>query len=113
MFLSALILGRAWCGWGCPAGGLQEAASAVNSGPFKTGKRDWIKWFIGVIVAAAVSAGGYGGISRWGRVSLRAPFAKQSRAHEGDCFAEGAAPRNDGPKNETHPAAIDGWTFST
>jgi hypothetical protein len=38
-----------------------------------------------------------------GRVSLRAPFAKQSRAHEGDCFAEGAAPRNDCPRNETHP----------
>ena len=64
MFLSALVLGRAWCGWVCPAGGLQEAASAVNNGPFKTGKRDWIKWFIwlpwiGVIVAAAVSSGGY------------------------------------------------------
>lgn len=27
MFLSALFLGRAWCGWGCPAGGLQEAAT--------------------------------------------------------------------------------------
>ena len=64
MFLSALVLGRAWCGWVCPAGGLQEAASAVNNGPFKTGKRDWIKWFIwlpwiGIIVATAISSGGY------------------------------------------------------
>jgi ferredoxin-type protein NapH len=64
MFLASLVLGRAWCGWVCPAGGLQEAASGVNNGPFKTGRRDWIKWFIwapwlGVIVVSAISAGGY------------------------------------------------------
>lgn len=64
MFLASLVLGRAWCGWVCPAGGLQEAASGVNNGAFKTGKRDWIKWFIwapwlGIIVATAIAAGGY------------------------------------------------------
>jgi ferredoxin-type protein NapH len=64
MFLSALLVGRAWCGWVCPAGGLQEAAFAINNGPFKTGKRDWIKWFIwvpwvGIVVAVAISGGGY------------------------------------------------------
>ena len=63
MFLAALFLGRAWCGWVCPAGGLQEAATGINNGPFKTGKRDWIKWgiwlpWIGIIAAVAISAGG-------------------------------------------------------
>jgi polyferredoxin len=64
MFLSSLFLGRAWCGWVCPAGGLQEAAFAANNGPFKTGRRDWIKWliwipWIGVIIAVAIAGGGY------------------------------------------------------
>ncbi len=64
MFVSSLFLGRAWCGWVCPAGGLQEAAFAVNPGPFKTGKRDWIKWLIWVpwlalIALAVIRAGGY------------------------------------------------------
>ncbi len=64
LFLSALFLGRAWCGWGCPAGGLQEAGTGINNGPFKTGKRDWIKWaiwlpWLGIIAWAAISAGGY------------------------------------------------------
>ena len=64
MFISALFVGRLWCGWACPAGGLQETVLAVNNGLFKTGKRDWIKWFIwlpwiAAIAAAAISAGGY------------------------------------------------------
>jgi len=64
MFLFSLFLGRAWCGWVCPAGGLQEMASSVNGGRFKGGKRDWIKWliwvpWIGIIVALAIRAGGY------------------------------------------------------
>jgi ferredoxin-type protein NapH len=64
MFLSSLFVGRLWCGWVCPAGGLQEAAFPVNSGRFKVGRRDWIKWFIwtpwiAAIAAAVISAGGY------------------------------------------------------
>ena len=64
LFVSSLFVGRLWCGWACPAGGLQEMTTAANNGPFKTGKRDWIKWFIWVpwiatIAAAAISAGGY------------------------------------------------------
>ena len=63
MFVSSLLVGRAWCGWLCPAGGLQEAAFGINNGRFKLGKRDWIKWFIWVpwiagIVAAFIAAGG-------------------------------------------------------
>jgi ferredoxin-type protein NapH len=67
MFVSALLVGRAWCGWVCPAGGLQEVWTAANNGPFKTGKRDSIKWFIWTpwlagIAVAVISAGGYHGV---------------------------------------------------
>jgi len=63
MFLSALFVGRLWCGWACPMGALQEFCTGANNGRFRTGKRDWIKWFIwlswiGIIVAAAIAAGG-------------------------------------------------------
>jgi hypothetical protein len=46
MFLSALFVGRLWCGWACPMDALQEFITAANNGRFRTGKRDWIKWFI-------------------------------------------------------------------
>ncbi len=64
MFLSALFLGRLWCGWACPGGGLQEACFAINNKPARGGKLDWIKWaiwipWIGIIAMATISAGGY------------------------------------------------------
>ena len=64
LFLSALFAGRFWCGWLCPAGGLQEFGAAVNSKPARGGKLNWIKWaiwipWIGIIAALAISAGGY------------------------------------------------------
>jgi ferredoxin-type protein NapH len=63
-FLSALFLGRLWCGWACPAGGLGEACFPVNNRRVNIRKLDWIKWaiwvpWIGIIVWAAISAGGY------------------------------------------------------
>ena len=33
MFLSALFLGRAWCGWVCPGAGVQEIFAPVNIRP--------------------------------------------------------------------------------
>lgn len=64
MFLSALFVGRLWCGWLCPAGGLQEMAFSINFNPVNGKRIDWIKWviwvvWIGVIVWMAVMAGGY------------------------------------------------------
>jgi ferredoxin-type protein NapH len=38
LFLSSLLLGRSWCGWLCPAGGLQEFGAAVNKKPARGGK---------------------------------------------------------------------------
>lgn len=61
-FLSALILGRAFCGWLCPAGGAQEAIMFVIK---KRGnKYNFIKWFIWTpwivtIIFVAIKAGGY------------------------------------------------------
>jgi polyferredoxin len=64
MFFSSLFLGRLWCGWACPAGGLGEICLATNNHPVNPKKIDWIKWaiwipWLAVIAWAAVSAGGY------------------------------------------------------
>lgn len=62
LFLSSLFFGRAYCGWVCPVGGLQDAAATVNGKP--VGRRlRWIKYFIwvpwlGAIAAGFVMAGG-------------------------------------------------------
>ncbi|HVN53405.1 MAG TPA: 4Fe-4S dicluster domain-containing protein [Anaerolineaceae bacterium] len=64
MFLSALLLGRLWCGWVCPAGGIGEICFPVNDRPVSLKKIDWIKWsiwipWLGIIVASVILAGGY------------------------------------------------------
>jgi polyferredoxin len=61
LFLSGLVFGRAWCGWLCPGGGLQEACMmAVNKA---VGPRRWVKYVIfwpwlGAIIVLAARAGG-------------------------------------------------------
>lgn len=64
MFLSALFLGRLWCGWVCPAGGLQEMIEPINNKTINRKKADWVKWLIWIpwivlIVLMVVRAGGY------------------------------------------------------
>lgn len=64
MFISALFVGRLWCAWLCPAGGLQEACFSLNDKPSAGGRYNWIKWgiwipWIGIIALSAISAGGY------------------------------------------------------
>jgi ferredoxin-type protein NapH len=64
MFVSSLFLGRAWCGWVCPGGGMQEIVEPVNNRPVHGVKIDWIKWlfwvpWISLIVWLAIRAGGY------------------------------------------------------
>lgn len=64
MFISSLFLGRLWCGWVCPAGGLQEMVEPVNTRAVNGKKVDWIKWLIWIpwitlIIVLAVRAGGY------------------------------------------------------
>lgn len=46
LFITSLFFGRAWCGWGCPAGAIQELCSKVNGKRFNGRKRNLIKYFI-------------------------------------------------------------------
>jgi ferredoxin-type protein NapH len=68
MFLSALLLGRLWCGWGCPAGAFQDFCFGINDRPARGRRFDWVKWgmwipWIGLVAAMVVSAGGYGTVN--------------------------------------------------
>lgn len=63
MALSAIVFGRAWCGWLCPAGGLQEVCQMVNNKGAVGGKYDLIKYaiwapWIGLIAYFFIKAGG-------------------------------------------------------
>ena len=40
MLVGSLFLGRAWCGWACPAAGLQEACFAANDSRARGGRFD-------------------------------------------------------------------------
>lgn len=64
MFVSAIFVGRLWCGWLCPGGGLQDAFTQVNGSRVPGGRWNWVKWVIWIpwvagIAAAAAAAGGY------------------------------------------------------
>jgi polyferredoxin len=64
MFGGALVLGRLWCGWVCPAGALQELAIPIRNRRLHPRWLRWIKWaiwipWIGLILFLAIRAGGY------------------------------------------------------
>ena len=44
--LTALVLGRSFCGWVCPAGKMQDLCADFNNQPVNGRKTDWIKWAI-------------------------------------------------------------------
>ena len=56
MFILSMFLGRFWCGYCCPAGGLSECLFMCNPNPAKQGWRNRIKyviwsiWIIAIIV---------------------------------------------------------------
>ena len=54
MFLLSMFLGRVWCGYLCPAGGLQECLFMGNANPAKQGWRNWIKYVIWTIWIAVI-----------------------------------------------------------
>lgn len=64
LFFGALFIGRSFCGWIMPCGGMQEIFSLINDNKPKTGKLDYIKfviwtpWIISIITLA-LWAGGY------------------------------------------------------
>lgn len=62
LFISSLVVGRAFCGWLCPAGGAQDMVMDINQKKITKGNIiKWIIWipWISVIVALAVKNGGY------------------------------------------------------
>lgn len=54
MFVLSMFLGRVWCGYFCPAGGLQESVFRIKDTPAKLGWRDKIKYVIWIIWMAAI-----------------------------------------------------------
>jgi len=54
LFLISLVLGRAYCGWVCPASLIQDNIASVNSKPITRGKYIkwliWIPWVISIIL---------------------------------------------------------------
>ena len=56
MLVLSMFFGRVWCGFFCPAGGLQECVQRINDKPAKQGKRDRIKYVIWMIWIVAIIA---------------------------------------------------------
>jgi ferredoxin-type protein NapH len=62
LFLSSLVLGRAFCGWICPAGALQDCCSQISAKSTNK-KQNFIKYFIWIpwlitIIMGFITAGG-------------------------------------------------------
>ncbi|WP_430129706.1 4Fe-4S binding protein [Neobacillus pocheonensis] len=64
LFISSFIVGRGFCGWLCPAGGMQESFSTASGNKrFHLGKKNgikyalWIPWFSSIIVLFLLAAG--------------------------------------------------------
>lgn len=78
MLISSLFVGRAWCGWLCPAGGEQEACFAAQNKPVNL-RLDWIKWVIwfpwmGAFGYLLVRAGGVRGVAPFYQLSQGLTF---------------------------------------
>ena len=63
MFLSSLFFGRAYCGWICPASGMQAATEGFRQKKAKTGWGNiarWIMWitWLGFMIYLFIKAGG-------------------------------------------------------
>ena len=58
LFMSSLFLGRLWCGWLCPGGGLQEIYFEINDRHVNIWKLNWFKYliFLAVILIPLISA---------------------------------------------------------
>lgn len=68
MFIGSLFFGRAWCGWLCPAGGIQELCYPINDSKAGGGRGAWSKWvfwipWFSLVIILLVIAGGPQGVS--------------------------------------------------
>ena len=80
--ISAIFFGRLFCGWVCPAAGLQEFATLANNKKNKGKWRKWIKYLIwvpwvGTIVALSIQVGGIKQVDffyqTWNGISVSEP----------------------------------------
>jgi len=64
LFLSSLVLGRLWCGYLCPSGGLQEISDLALKRELRTTKADWLKnlVFLGIFGSIALAIWSAGGL---------------------------------------------------
>ena len=67
LFLTSMFFGRFWCGWLCPAGGLQEACTIIQPKRFKGGWRNLVKYgvwafWLSMVIIMFISAGGIMGV---------------------------------------------------
>jgi polyferredoxin len=83
LFVSSLILGRSFCSWVCPAGGLQDICMLVNDKRHRGGWRKWLKFIIwvpwlAIITITAITAGGLVKIDplyqTWHGLSVHSPY---------------------------------------
>jgi len=63
LFAQSLLLGRLFCGWACPAGGLQELTALVRGRRVNRQRLNWIKYLVWVpwlatVVFLFIRAGG-------------------------------------------------------
>jgi ferredoxin-type protein NapH len=81
-FLSAIFLGRAFCGWVCAGGGIARLCKDVNNKQVAGGKANWIKWYIwlpwmALITYFAIQAGGFSDLQplylTWNGISVHEP----------------------------------------
>jgi len=67
-FVASLFWGRAFCGYVCPVGGMQECLMLISDKKVAGGKKNWIKYFIWTpwiitIASLIIRAGGISGIN--------------------------------------------------
>ncbi|MFZ2472130.1 MAG: 4Fe-4S binding protein [Methanothrix sp.] len=83
LFISSLFLGRLWCGWLCPGGGLQEIYFQINNKRVKVERLNWFKYLMFLVIifvpliSAIRSAGGFTAIDLFYDTENGISIAKQ------------------------------------
>lgn len=68
LFVSALFLGRAWCAWLCPAGGISVFAQTINTKTVSVKRLKYVRYgifmvWLNILILGFVLAGGIKGVN--------------------------------------------------